>query len=159
MSRTSATVATGSTNTIGQGMLTLTANSSVNFLGPAGDLVFGTASGVSLVPNGFTLTVSGTNFGTASSDTEGANDRLVFYTGTTAVTPSATELAGITFNEGGALFTATSAEIGATTYYDIIPGVTAVPEPSTWVAGLLCLGTLGFSQRRRIGSFLRKQAA
>jgi hypothetical protein len=36
-------------------------------------------------------------------------------------------------------------------YYEIVP-LTAVPEPSTYIARLLALGTLGWHQRRR---FLR----
>ena len=36
--------------------------------------------------------------------------------------------------------------------------LTAVPEPSTWVAGALALGVLGWSQRRRLHSLILRRA-
>ena len=36
--------------------------------------------------------------------------------------------------------------------------MTAVPEPSTWVAGFLAFGVLAFSQRRRLGALVTTKA-
>ena len=41
---------------------------------------------------------------------------------------------------------------------DIDLTLTAVPEPSTWIAGALVVGVLGWTQRRRLGHLVRRTA-
>ena len=38
-------------------------------------------------------------------------------------------------------------------------GITPVPEPTTWAAGLLSLGVLGYSQRRRLAALIAARRA
>ncbi len=43
---------------------------------------------------------------------------------------------------------------------EIVPdALTPVPEPGTWAAGILAVGALGFSQRKRLGKLGRRAPA
>ncbi len=121
-SRSASGTLTGS-STVGLGLLTLTAASSIDF-GPAavGTLTF---SGLSV--NGFSLSIL--NY-TRSSDgalVDGRSDRLIFNADQTS------NLSAFNFGSG---FAATQVNLG-NGFYE----VTAVPEPGTWVgaAGLAAL--------------------
>jgi MYXO-CTERM domain-containing protein len=41
---------------------------------------------------------------------------------------------------------------------DFSLSISLVPEPSTWLAGALALGAIGFMQRRRLRTLLRRAA-
>ncbi len=128
--------ATG-TSTTGVGMLTLTANSTLSFAGASGTIVF---SGFDPSASNFKLAVTGSNFGTATNSADSTNDRLIFGTALTQA-----QLNDITFNGAAG---ATEVQLGTTSFYEVIA---PVPEPSTWVTGLLSFGLLGCSLRRRLG--------
>jgi fibronectin-binding autotransporter adhesin len=63
-----------------------------------------------------------------------------------------------TFTAGGDTFLINYADIGGTgldvTPNDISLTVVGIPEPSTWLAGMLALGALGCAQRKRIAAML-----
>ena len=96
--------------------------------------------------------------------------------GTTSLGSSAFSIsltAGATFTNGTVLqlitsdttgaFTNTSVTVGNYSFtadYTTDPGsfdvdITAVPEPATWISGVLVMGLVGASQRRRINGWLR----
>ena len=87
-----------------------------------------------LTLSGATLTLNGTLNGTS-------NYAVATYGTLTGTFTNFTAPSGYTINYSGTSFGAADIELDAT----------AVPEPSTWTAGLLCLGLFGFQSRRRIG--------
>ena len=126
------------TSLAGFGALTLTAKSTVNFAGASGTLVFS-----SFTPAGFTLDVDGSNFGTSTTSADSSTDRLIF------AADQSGNLADFTFNG-----TADASEVNlGGGFFEIEPS--AVPEPSTVLGGLLVVGSLGWSQRRRVRGWMR----
>lgn len=126
----------GSASGPGVGALTLTVSGSqIDFgSGTVGVLTF-----ASFTPGIFTLTIANWT-GTPGTMGSGTTDRLIFNSDQnanlgsfsfTGYAPGAIE-----FNLGGG-------------YYEVVP-VTAVPEPSTYIAGALALATVGFHQARRL---------
>ncbi len=124
------------TNVAGLGALTLAANSTLSFAGASGTVVHGF-----FAPGTYTLNVTGTNFGTSTASADGATDRLIFAADESAY------LGDFAFN---GVAGASEVALGGG-FYEVIPGMTAVPEPATWAAGLLCVGTLAYRVRRRLG--------
>lgn len=118
----------GSTSTAGAGGLTLSATGShLDFgTGTAGTLTF-----ASFIPGSFSLTIDNWTAGT---------DRLVFNSDQSA------NLSSFNFTGYGA--GAFEVNLGGG-YYEITP-VAPVPEPSTYIAGSLALGVLGYHLRRRL---------
>ncbi len=129
----------------GLGALTLTAASHLDFgTGTVGALVFASFSDA----GNFALTVDNWTGAARTEGTNGTNDRLLF-----AQVLSASELGNIAF----AGFTPGATEIQlAGGYYEVVP----VPEPGTWLAGLLGSPGLGWTlrgrRRRRRGPGLEK---
>ena len=140
------TVAPGATIGATTGVLALstTGGTTINGLLAIGITATGsstlTTTGGLTLGNASTLKVTGTS-GAADYD-------LANYTGTLAGTFGTLNIpSGYSVNYAGTDFGGTSIEL-----------VTAVPEPSTRAAVLLCLGVLGFQLRRRIGSLrVRRQ--
>lgn len=52
------------------------------------------------------------------------------------------------------LVPATSLGFGGGAGGDIVPSVTAVPEPGTWICGTLTLAAFAYTQRRRLRQLL-----
>ena len=120
--------------------MTLASNATLYYGGASGTLVFN-----SFTPNGKTLDIEGSqNFASASaaSGVDGTNDRLIFLTD-----PNTNGLlADITF--AGVPNSATEINLGSGNGFEIVP--TAVPEPSTWISGVLAiLAVVGIRLRRR----------
>ena len=82
------------------------------------------------------------------------------------VANDSTDLVSGTFSDG--LVTTSGAYVFAINYADNFDGgispndisltVTAVPEPSTWIAGGLAFAALGFGQRRRWSRLVKRGA-
>ena len=125
----------GDPGTVGVGALTLsTGGSHLDFgTGSVGSLTF-----ASFAPAGHTLTIDNWT-GTAGSAGDLGTDRLIFNSDQSA-------------NLGSFVFTgytgAIEFDLGGG-FYEIVP-VTAVPEPSTYIAAAFALGTIGFHQARRL---------
>ncbi|MDQ6859596.1 MAG: autotransporter-associated beta strand repeat-containing protein, partial [Verrucomicrobiota bacterium] len=121
--------------TPGLGLLTLTANSTIDFSNVAdGVLAFGY-----LVPNQFQLTITGYVPGAGTT-----GDHLVF---TGDLLPF---IAAGTF-----VFDGYSGPIGelhlGNNMYELVP----VPEPGTWAAGILSVVAIAYRKRQRIASLLK----
>lgn len=130
-------VSLGTGTTVGAGALTLTTTATLDY----GTTGVGTLNFNSFVDtNNFLLTVlnfthpSGTGTGV-----DGTDDRLIFNEPLTAAL-----LGDISFNG----VAATQIALG-NGEYEILP-ITAVPEPSTWVGGLLTLAVLNGKRLRRV---------
>jgi autotransporter-associated beta strand protein len=148
--RTNASTVTG-TNTTGLGALTLASNSIIDYgTGVVGTLTFagydptnGTSANLAddFVLNilNYTTSASGQNLNVSGMD--GTDDRLIFKQNLA----TAGYLDNITFNGAGA----SQIDLGGG-YFEVVP----VPEPATVLGGLLMVGALGWSQRRRIGNRL-----
>ena len=128
------------TSTLGLGALTLSGNSSLTFASSGvSTLVFTSfdpsASDFKLdIPVYYTTAVQGSG----SSGTDGTDDRLIFNQSLTSA-----QLSDITF---GGVADATLVQLDGG-FYEVV-GV-AVPEPSTWVGGLIVLGAMAWQYRRR----------
>jgi len=137
-------IPTGGSNSVGLGALTLSANSTLDF----GSSGVGTLVFTSFTPNGHTLNIlnyinSNANVATNTSGVDGTDDRLIFNQDESSNLGS--------FSFGGV--SAVEIALGGG-FWEI----TAVPEPSTWVAGALALVGLLTTQRRRITRLLRQKA-
>ena len=132
------------------GQLTLSANSTIDFSTTGSNLLFN-----SFVMTSGTLSIYDYT-GQANSDNGSANnDRLLF---STAPVLSSTQLAAIQFYSGaGTGFLGGAAEISYNGYSELV--VSAVPEPTTILAGLFLLGFVGLRERRRMRSLWRRVAA
>jgi autotransporter-associated beta strand protein len=145
--------ASGASETLGA--LTLNLDSVIDFGTGSGNTL--TFSSITLNPNFNSLKIynwSGGGYpGTATNDpgTDLNQDRLLF-TSLTGLT--STQLGQITFYSDNGLTQIGSgvSEItfGAGGQAELVP----VPEPSTWVAGGLLLGLLGYRERRRLRTLL-----
>ena len=125
----------GTSTSLGLGALTLTASGSqIDFgSGTVGVLTF-----ASFAPGSFTLTIANWT-GTLGTEGDGTTDRLIFGSS------QAANLSSFAFNGYGP--GAMQFDLG-NGYYEITP-VSAVPEPSTYVAAALALATIAFQQMRR----------
>ena len=122
------------------GALTLTSGSTFNAL-LASSTNFSTLSA-----NG-TTTLGGAAF--SVSTTSGAT----FTSGSVLeliTSPVSGNFTNTTFTAGGYSFTADYTTNSG--FFDV--DITAVPEPATWLAGFLLLGTLGMSQRHKLAGWL-----
>ena len=135
------------------GALTLSANSTIDFgTGNTNSLTF-----ASLSLGSFNLVVThwtGTYYtaGETTDHSNGTQDRLLF-----TIDPSlnATQLSQISFYNDAGNFIGTGKEI-AFGITELVP----VPEPSTWIAGSLMLGLIGYRERRRLSAIcMRRQHA
>ena len=143
LARSSGSEGTGSSSTgagtsnVGLGVLTLTANSTLDFgNGAVGTLVFS-----SFTNSPFTLTINNYTPTTSSTYADGSSDRLIFNSSQSG------NLSSFVFANSGP---ATQISLGSG-FYEITP--TAVPEPSTWVgAAFLTGGAIATLRRRRSGS-------
>ena len=135
-------VATG-TNIVGIGTLTLTANSTLNFLGNSGTAVFNSFDPTNIGAGNFSLSITGTNFGTAMTSADGTNNRLIFDQ---FLSPA--QLSDITFMVSGSAFSATETSLGGN-FYEIIPGGLQIPEPGTYAMIAAGVGMLLGLQRLR----------
>ena len=134
---------TSGSNSVGLGALTLASNSTIDFgTSGKGTLVFTSFNPTS---SNFVLNVTDytntTTNGSTISGVDGTDDRLIFMDNVSADG----NLADITF--AGSTSDAQISLGGG--FYEIVPA-TAVPEPATWAAGLLCAGAFGLGLRRRI---------
>ena len=134
---------TSGSNSVGLGALTLASNSTIDFgTSGKGTLVFTSFNPTS---SNFVLNVTDytntTTNGSTISGVDGTDDRLIFMDNVSADG----NLADITF--AGSTSDAQISLGGG--FYEIVP--TAVPEPATWAAGLLCVGAFGLGLRRRTG--------
>jgi type VI secretion system secreted protein VgrG len=128
----------GSVVTPGIGAVTLLSSSIIDMGNGASVLAFANSS--AQVWTG-TLTILNWS---GSSLTGGGTDQLFFGTDSSGLTD--TQLAQIAFySDAGDTFLGTGRFIGD-------GGEVVVPEPSTWLAGALVLGFIGFTQRRRLTS-------
>jgi hypothetical protein len=139
------------TGAVGLGALTLNSHSTIDFNAPGSS---STAGGSALVfqslANSF---VSGTALtiahwtGNANQD---GSDRLLF-----ATDPGLTlaNLANVQFtNDAGVNFALGAMEISFNGMFELVP----VPEPTTWLAAVLSLGAIAFTQRRRLARIVRR---
>jgi hypothetical protein len=89
-------------------------------------------------------------------------DQLFIVESTGAVTGTFAGLPqGQTFTQDGVTFTIDYAPsgVGALNYVELaVDRVTPVPEPSTWVAGVLAFVALAYTQRRRFTRLLNRAA-
>lgn len=128
----------------GIGALTLTANSTVNFGTETNSILHFAGLGTH-TKGGPDLAI--TNW-SGVANLGGSGDRLLF-TGTTDQFIAQYDQTDVSFN-------------GLTGYRAVQFGdfyeVTAVPEPSTYAAGILAFAAIGFAQRRRIRSLIARRA-
>jgi autotransporter-associated beta strand protein len=126
----------GTSAVVGVGALTLTAaGSHLDFgTGTVGTLTF-----ASFTPGLNTLVIDNWT-GTANTVGSASTDRLIFNS------DQALNLASFSFT--GYAPGAIEFALGGG-YFEITP-LTAVPEPSTWIAGALAVVAMAYSQRRRI---------
>jgi autotransporter-associated beta strand protein len=125
----------GTDSTPGLGALTLTASGSlIDFGSGAGAIL--TLAG--FTPGSFTLTVADWT-GTSGTVGDGTTDRLIFATSQSG---NLNSFAFSGYGPGAIEF-----DLG-NGYYEITP-VSAVPEPSTYIAAAFALATIGFQQARR----------
>lgn len=133
----------GTAGAAGMGALTLTATGShIDF----GTGTVGVLSFASFSPGANTLTIDNWS-GVANTLGSGSTDRLIFNSDQSG-------------NLGSFLFGgyAGAVEFGLVGgYYEVVP-LTAVPEPATYIAGLLALGALGWNQLRRWRRIVRKES-
>jgi hypothetical protein len=139
------------------GALTLSLDSVIDFGAGTGNTL--TFASITLNPNFTSLKIynwSGAGYSSTSTNDPGTDlnqDRLLFA-GLTGLTPQ--QLSQITFYTDNGITQIGSgvSEItfGAGSQVELVP----VPEPSTWVAGGLLLGLLGYRERRRLRTLLAR---
>ncbi|GEM_PF-1682085 len=130
------------------GALTLTLNSTIDFGAGSTSILEFAGLGAHTAITGADLAVINWDR-TIGPNPVGSGDGLYFI-GTSTDFVTKFDQSDVSFNgiTGYAVFD----YVG---YYEVV-GLTAVPEPSTWVAGSLALLALAYSQRRRL-SILRKR--
>jgi autotransporter-associated beta strand protein len=134
---------------IGLGALTLTSSSIIDLTGTS-VLHFSSSS-----ENTWTGALSIYNW-SGTPITGGGAEQILF--GGTSVGLSANQLMQVSFySDGGVTQLSNTAVILADG--EIVPGLTAVPEPSTWAAAVLALGALVWTQRRRFSLAFRTLAS
>ena len=133
-------VSAGSGSMVGVGVLTLTSASTLDFgTTGVGTLNFNGLSGLTSMNTLTVLDFSRTTTGTTPG-TDGTDDRLIVNQNISV----AGELGDINFNGSAAQQIALG-----NGEFEII-AITAVPEPSTWIGGLIALAMLGYSRRRSL---------
>ncbi len=135
--------AEGGASAAGVGALTLTAAGSILDFGSS---TVGVLNFANFIANGFMLTINNWT-GTPETVGNGSSDRLIFASNQSSNLGSF----GFTGFDGGAM----QFDLG-NGFFEIVP-VNPIPEPSTYVGGLLTLLLLGYSQRRRL-AFFKKRA-
>ena len=121
----------GSTSAVGLGALTLTASSTLNYTSSNGTLTFASFS-----PGSFVLSIS-EYIGTGTPQ---GTDQLIFNQ------DQVSQLGSFNFGFGAGV---NVSEFDLNNGFFEVYSTTPVPEPSTWVAGVLALAALGYSQRKR----------
>ena len=132
------------------GALTLSANSTIDFgVGNTNSLTF-----ASLSLGAFNLVVThwtGTYYTAGETTDHGpaSQDRLLF-----TIDPSlnAAQLSQISFYNDAGNFIGTGKEINFGGPTELVP----VPEPSTWIAGSLMVGLIGYRERRRLAGCFKR---
>jgi fibronectin-binding autotransporter adhesin len=134
----------GAANAVGIGALTLTASGShIDF----GTGIVGVLCFASFTPNSNTLVIDNWT-GTAGTVGSASTDRLIFASN------QSSNLSDFSFtNFSGAQEIALGSG-----FYEIVP-VTAAPEPSTYLAGVIALIALGYNERRLLLRFLLNKNA
>ena len=138
---TASPFATGAnTSVVGLGALTLASSSTLDFSNTVGTLVF-----TSLTVGNFKLNITNYSNTTANgsmvSGVDGIDDRLIFSQ------DQATNIANGVFNFNGSFAGVFEIPLDSG-FYEV--AVAPVPEPATIFGGLLTMGALGWSQRRRL---------
>jgi fibronectin-binding autotransporter adhesin len=133
----------GSASAPGVGALTLTASGShIDF----GTDIVGVLTFASFTPGAFMLTVDNWT-GTANTVGDGSTDRLIFASDQSA------NLSSFSFTG----FSGVTEVDLLNGYWEVIP-LTAVPEPSMWLAGVLGLAVAGADLLRRRAAVRRRAA-
>jgi autotransporter-associated beta strand protein len=137
------TVSEGSASTVGIGALTLTASDShIDFgTGAVGVLTF-----ASFAPGAFTLAIDNWT-GAVAQPGDGSSDRLIFdsnQSGNLGSFNFSGYNGAIEFDLGGG-------------FYEVVPA--AVPEPATYIAGLLAVAAVLFHHRKQIRALFRRRVA
>ena len=135
--------AVGGPSAAGLGTLTLANTSTLTYSGAATTLVFGLFN-----PAGNLLNITGysnATFDANQTSSGGANDDRLVFSGTAGSVPTTS----FAFNGNAAGFGVKEIALD-NGFYEVT--FTAVPEPSAWVGGLLGLGVIGFTQRRRLSA-------
>ncbi|MEN3368683.1 MAG: fibronectin-binding autotransporter adhesin [Verrucomicrobiota bacterium] len=137
-------VSEGSASSVGMGALTLTATGShIDFgTGTVGVLTF-----ASFTPGAYTFLIDNWT-GTVATLGGGSTDRLIF--------DSNQSLNLSSFNFTGYAPGAIEFDLGGG-YYEVVPA--AVPEPATYISGLLALAAVGFHHRKQIRALFRLRIA
>jgi hypothetical protein len=138
---------TDTSATAGLGSLTLQSRSTLDFLQSVNTIVFGQTAGVAFVDSGaFKLDIY--NYIGDSTPT-GNFDHLVFQQDMSTLTGD------FEFWNGSSFIDATAVQLGASSFWEIVP-LEPVPEPGTWVAAALSLLTIAFSQQRRFARAIKR---
>jgi autotransporter-associated beta strand protein len=130
------------------GALTLTATSTISFgAGSSSILEFAglgthTASTILQLTNWDGTPITG-----------GSGDRLLFIGLATDFTTNYSQ-SEVSFN-GISGYSVVQFDALSDPYYEVVGPLAAVPEPSTWIGGMLAIGFLGWSQRRRFALLVR----
>jgi autotransporter-associated beta strand protein len=137
-------------NTVGQsiGALTLSANSTIDLGNGSSILNFAASNNQT-----WSGIVSILNW-TGTLATGGGTDQLRFGNGVLSLTPG--QLLEIQFVDPAGLAPGTYSAIYASSADgEIVPSLVPIPEPSTWLVGILTAGAIATSQRRRLSFILR----
>ena len=138
---------TDTSATAGLGSLTLQSRSTLDFMQSVNTIVFGQTAGVAFVDSGaFKLDIY--NYIGDSTPT-GNFDHLVFQQDMSTLTGD------FEFWNGSSFIDATAVQLGASSFWEIVP-LEPVPEPGTWVAAALSLLTIAFSQQRRFARAIKR---
>ena len=140
---TGGAAAVGGPSVAGLGALTLNNTATLAYSGTATTLVFGV-----FTPGSNVLNITGysnATFDANQTSSGGANDDRLVFAGTAGSVPTTS----FAFNGNAAGVGVKEIALDAG-FYEV--AFTAVPEPSTWVGGLLGLGVIGFAQRRRLST-------
>lgn len=133
--------------TVGTGVLTLTANSTIDLQGAS--LLHIAASGGQIWSGNLSI------YNWSGSATGGGLEQLLFGTDDSATSLTTTQLGQILFySDNGTTFLG-NAQFAGLGNGEIVP--IAVPEPSTWVLGCLALGMLALCHRNRHAGWFRLQ--
>ena len=138
---------TDTSATAGLGSLTLQSRSTLDFLQSTNTIVFGQTAGVAFADSGaFKLDIY--NYIGDSTPT-GNFDHLVFQQDMSTLTSD------FEFWNGSSFIDATAVQLGASSFWEIVP-LEPVPEPGTWVAAALSLLVVAYSQRRRFARAIKR---
>ena len=146
------TAATAGALTVGA--LTLTTGSNFNVLLAENGSTTGTGAGTiysQLITTGAASLAGNLNLNLTGTLAVGDKFFILDNSGSGTTSGTFANIVGTTFTTGGETFAINYGDtFDATSGNDISLTVTAVPEPSTWVGGLLSLGALVLHLRRRL---------